>query len=263
VPRIAIGIEYEGTRYCGWQRQEHALSIQQVLEEAVSRVADEPVIVNVAGRTDAGVHAAGQVAHFDTAATRDPRSWLLGVNSNLPHDVSVSWAREVAPAFDARYSAVARTYEYLVLNRPARSALWAGRAWWLHGSLDVEAMRVASRCLIGEHDFSAFRAVLCQARSPMRRIEFLDIKRSGPFVRFTVRANAFLHHMVRNLVGSLIRVARGEVPPEWIHQVLVGRDRRAAGMTAPPAGLSLVRVHYPQSWDIPPPDQWPAGDGDL
>lgn len=251
--RLAIGIEYDGTRYCGWQRQDHALSVQAVLEEALSRVADEPVAVGAAGRTDAGVHARGQVAHFDTAAIREPRAWLLGTNSNLPPDVSIGWVVPVAEDFDARYSAVARTYEYLILNRTARSALHRHRAWWVHGPLDVGAMQAAAPLVLGEHDFTSFRAAQCQARSPRRDLQRLDVERDGGFIRVTCRANAFLHHMVRNLVGSLVRIGRGEERPDWLREVLERRDRRAAGMTAAACGLYLARVDYPAACGIPGP----------
>jgi tRNA pseudouridine38-40 synthase len=260
MPRLAIGIEYDGTGYCGWQRQDHALSIQQVVEEALSRVADATVAVNAAGRTDAGVHARGQVAHFDTDAERAPRAWLLGTNSNLPPDVSVSWVATVADDFDARYSAVARTYEYLILNRAARSALHHHRAWWVHGALDVAAMQAAAPLVLGEHDFSAFRAAQCQARSPRRDLQLLEVRREGAFIRVTCRANAFLHHMVRNLVGSLVRIGRGEERPGWLREVLEGRDRRAAGMTAAACGLYLARVHYPAACGLPAPGEAPAHD---
>lgn len=253
MPRLAIGIEYDGTRYCGWQRQEHAPSVQAQLEAALSRVADEAITANAAGRTDAGVHALGQVAHFDTVAERPPRAWLLGTNSNLPPDVSVSWVVPVAADFDARYSAIARTYEYLILNAAARSALHHHRAWWLHGELDVAAMQAAAPLVLGEHDFTAFRAAQCQARSPRRDLQMLEVRREGPFIRVSCRANAFLHHMVRNLVGSLVRIGRGEERPEWLRQVLEGRDRRAAGMTAAACGLYLARVHYPEACGIPAP----------
>lgn len=253
MPRLAIGIEYDGTRYCGWQRQEHATSVQALVEAALSRVAGEAVTANAAGRTDAGVHALGQVAHFDTAAVRPPRAWLLGTNSNLPPDVSVAWVVPVTADFDARYSAVARTYEYLILNSAARSALHHHRAWWLHGELDVAAMQAAAPLVLGEHDFSAFRAAQCQARSPRRDLQRLDVRRQGPFIRVSCRANAFLHHMVRNLVGSLVRIGRGEERPDWLREVLEGRDRRAAGMTASACGLYLARVHYPEACGIPAP----------
>jgi tRNA pseudouridine38-40 synthase len=261
MPRLAIGLEYDGTEFCGWQRQDHARSIQAAVEAAVSRVADEPVGVAAAGRTDAGVHAAGQVAHFDTRAVREPRSWVLGVNSNLPPAISVSWAQVVPGDFDARYSAVARTYRYLILNQPARSALHHHRAWWLFGRLDVAAMQAAAPLLLGEHDFSAFRAAQCQARTPMRELQRLDVRRAGAFIVIECRANAFLHHMVRNIVGSLVRIGRNEAAPEWLRGVLESRDRRAAGMTAAAAGLYLTRVHYREAYAIPRPQApWP---GDL
>ena len=249
--RLAIGIEYDGRRYCGWQRQDHALSVQQLVEDAASRVADQSVGVNAAGRTDAGVHALGQVAHFDTVARREERSWLLGINSNLPPDISIGWVREMSSDFDARYSAEARTYRYVVLNRSARSALWAERAWWLHGRLDVDAMRAAAAPLLGEHDFSAFRAAQCQARSPQRDLQLLDIEERAPFICFTAKANAFLHHMVRNLVGSLVKVGRGEEDPAWLLGVLQGRDRQRAGATAPACGLYFMRAHYPSRFAVP------------
>jgi tRNA pseudouridine38-40 synthase len=251
--RLAIGLEYDGTCFSGWQRQAHAASVQAAVEQAISRVADEPVSVSAAGRTDAGVHALGQVAHFDTAARRDERSWLLAANSNLAPAINVSWVRHTDPAFDARYSATARTYCYLVLNRAARSALMRDRVWWLRGTLDLAAMQAAAALVLGRHDFSAFRAGECQARTTTRDLQMLDLRRAGAFVVVTCRANAFLHHMVRNLVGSLVRVGRGEEEPGWLRAVLDGRDRRAAGMTAPAHGLYLARVHYPGHFGIPAP----------
>lgn len=260
MPRLAIGLEYDGTRFCGWQRQGHASSIQAAVEGAFSRVADAPLTIHAAGRTDAGVHALGQVAHFDTDAVRDARSWLLGANSNLDPEISVSWVREVDPAFDARRSAIARTYSYLILNRPARSALAHRRAWWVHAPLDVAAMQAAADLVLGEHDFSAFRAAECQARTAIRDLQQLSLRRAGAFVLVTCRANAFLHHMVRNLVGSLARVGRGEEQPQWLRAVLDGGDRRAAGMTAPAHGLYLARVHYPERFGIPAPQLFLPGD---
>jgi len=261
MPRLAIGIEYDGTPFSGWQRQQHAASIQEAVERALSGVADDSVSVSSAGRTDAGVHATGQVAHFDTSARRDLRSWLLGANSNLPREIGLTWVREVSSSFDARYSAQARTYHYLVLNRKVRSALHRDRAWWVAADLDVAAMRSAAGLLIGEHDFSAFRAAQCQAKSPKRDLQRLQLLSSGPFLIIECRANAFLHHMVRNIVGSLVRVGRGEAVPGWIGEVLESRDRRAAGMTAPACGLYLTHVHYPPALGLPGPGLfWP---GDL
>jgi tRNA pseudouridine38-40 synthase len=260
MPRLAIGIEYDGTRFCGWQRQDHGLSIQAAVEDAFSRVAAEPLNVGSAGRTDAGVHATGQVAHFDTNARRELRSWLLGANSNLPTDVSVTWVQEMPASFNARYSAFARTYHYLILNQAVRSALQRDRAWWVHGDLDLAAMQAATPPMLGEHDFSAFRAAQCQARSPVRDLQALDVRRSGPFILVECRANAFLHHMVRNIVGSLVRIGRGEAPPDWLRSVLDSRDRRAAGMTAAACGLYLTRVHYPAEFNIPEPRPFQPGD---
>jgi tRNA pseudouridine38-40 synthase len=260
MPRLAIGLEYDGTRFCGWQSQDHGLSVEAAVEQAFSRVADEAVSVSAAGRTDAGVHAVGQVAHFDTSARRTTRSWILGANSNLPPDVSVHWVQEVAAAFDARYSALARTYHYLILNGGVRSALRRDRGWWVYEDLDLSAMQAAARLLLGEHDFSAFRAAQCQSRSPVRELQRLDLVRAGRLVVVACRANAFLHHMVRNIVGSLVQIGRGDERPEWLRAVLDGRDRRAAAMTAPARGLYLTRVHYPADWAIPEPEPFEAGD---
>lgn len=260
MPRLAIGIEYVGTAFCGWQRQAHARSIQSAVEAAVSRVADEPVTVAAAGRTDAGVHACGQVGHFDTQALRSDRAWLLGINSNLPPDVSIAWVRPVVPTFHARYSAVARTYCYLIFNRNARSPLRHERAWWMRGSLDLGAMQAAASQILGEHDFSAFRAAQCQAKSPRRQLQLLELRRQGSLVIVECRANAFLHHMVRNIVGSLVRIGRGEAPPGWLREVLESRDRRLGGMTAEPGGLYLTQVHYPPEHGIPEPERFGPGD---
>jgi tRNA pseudouridine38-40 synthase len=261
MPRLAIGLEYDGTPFCGWQRQDHARSIQAEVEAALSKVADAPVTVGAAGRTDAGVHALGQVAHFDSDAVREDRAWLFGANSILPPQISLTWVRPVPDGFDARYSARARTYHYLILNRPARSALRTNRALWVRAPLDVAAMQAATPALLGEHDFSAFRAAECQARSPVRQMQKLEVRRAGPGIVVECRANAFLHHMVRNIVGSLLRIGRGEAPPAWLGEVLAGRDRRAAGMTAAAMGLYLSRVHYPDELGIPVPD--PPRPGDL
>jgi len=260
MPRLAIGLEYDGTRFRGWQRQGHGPSVEAAVEEALSHVADEPVKVAAAGRTDAGVHALGQVAHFDTSAHRTARSWLLGANSKLPPDVNARWVQEVATTFDARYSAIARTYHYLILNEATRSALRRDRSWWVHGNLDLMAMQAAAQPIVGEHDFSAFRAAQCQSRSPVRELQRLDLWRSGPFVVVACRANAFLHHMVRNIVGSLVQIGRGDERPEWLGSILEGRDRRAAGMTAPGCGLYLTHVHYPTDCAIRDPEPFRPGD---
>jgi tRNA pseudouridine38-40 synthase len=253
VPRIAVGVEYDGSAYAGWQTQPAAPSVQQAAEAALARIAAAPVALVCAGRTDAGVHALGQVAHFDTEAVRSMRSWVLGANSELPPDVSLRFAQPVPGHFHARYSAEARTYRYLILNRNARSALHARRATWVHRELDTARMQEAAGALIGEHDFSAFRAAECQARSPVRRLERLAVARHGDWVLIEATANAFLHHMVRNIAGLLIAVGKGDASPAWAAEVLAGRDRTRAAATAPAAGLYLVAVRYPPVFDLPVP----------
>jgi tRNA pseudouridine38-40 synthase len=237
MPRIAVGLEYDGSAYAGWQSQPSAPSVQHECEQALARIAAAPVALVCAGRTDAGVHALGQVAHFDTEAVRAMRSWVLGANSELPADISLSFAQLVPAHFHARYSAEARTYRYLILNRSARSALWARRAAFVHRPLETHRMAEAAAHLIGEHDFSAFRAAECQAKSPVRRLQRLDVSRAGDLVIIEATANAFLHHMVRNLAGLLIAVGKGDAEPAWAAQVLAGRDRTRSAATAPAAGL--------------------------
>ncbi len=251
MPRIALGLEYDGRRYAGWQAQAGLATIQGVTEAALARVADEPVSLTCAGRTDAGVHAVGQVAHFDTRARRSMRGWTLGANTNLPPDVSVAWAREVPESFHARYSAESRTYCYWIVNRGTRSALAAGRATLVHHPLDERRMAEAAALLIGEHDFSAFRAAECQSRSPVRRLDELAVERRGEWILVRATANAFLHHMVRNIAGLLIAVGRGRAEPHWAREVLESRDRTRGAPTAPPDGLYLRRVRYPDSFGLP------------
>ena len=251
--RLAVGIEYAGTRYAGWQRQTDAASVQVTVEAALSEVAAAPVAVTCAGRTDAGVHALGQVAHFDTDAVRSRRSWLLGANTNLPPDVALTFVAPVADSFHARYSALARRYRYLILNRGSRSPLFAERALWRHAPLDAERMHEALQVLCGEHDFSAFRAAECQSQSPVRRLQHISVRRAGEFIVLEVTANAFLHHMVRNIVGSALAVGEGARPVAWLGELLASRDRRQAGPTAPAAGLCLVQVDYPAADGVPPP----------
>jgi len=248
--RIACAVEYDGAGYSGWQRQEHARSVQESVEKALSFVADHPVDVSCAGRTDAGVHATRQVIHFDTAAPRSERSWLLGANANLPDDVRITCVQPVDDGFHARFSARARSYRYVILNSDVPSALLRRRVTWEHRPLDVAAMRRAARCLIGEHDFSSFRAVACQAKSPVRTIHRLALARSGQLVYLDVQANAFLHHMVRNIAGVLISVGRGDRPAGWVEEVLHHRDRTRGGITAPADGLYLVGVAYPPTFGL-------------
>jgi tRNA pseudouridine38-40 synthase len=251
VRRIAVGIEYDGRDYCGWQAQATARNVQRVLEQALGRVADEPVLLTSAGRTDAGVHARAQVAHFDTLARRRAGAWVLGANACLPRDVSLRWACGVADHFHARYSALARTYRYLILNRSARSALADGRALLVHRPLDVKAMNEAAGALIGEHDFSAFRSSECQARSPIRELRSLQVERSGDWVSIEVTANAFLHHMVRNIVGLLLAIGMRRLGPEQARVQLESRDRAAGAPTAAAHGLYLWRVDYPPQFGLP------------
>ena len=252
--RLALGIEYDGTDYVGWQRQRTGIGVQQPVEEAIASVANEPVEAVCAGRTDAGVHATGQVVHFDTTAARSTRGWLLGVNSNLPPDVNATWASVVDEAFHARFSADSRTYCYLILNRLVRSSLYRHRAWWVHEPLDERAMQVGGDLLLGEHDFSAFRAAGCQASTPHRLLTKLDVVRRDQWISITVTANAFLQHMVRNITGTLVAIGRGEESPAWAGKVLASRDRKAGGMAAPAHGLTLVAVGYPDRYELPCPN---------
>ena len=252
MPRIAVALEYDGAQFAGWQTQQPGVSsVQQAAEEAFSRVAGAPVSLICAGRTDAGVHALGQIAHFDTDALRAERGWVLGANANLPDSISVRWARTVPAHFHARYSAEARTYRYFVLNRLGRSALAAGRATLIYRLLDVERMAAAAALLLGEHDFSAFRAAGCQARSAVRRLSVLQVERFGDRVIIEATANAFLHHMVRNLVGLLLDVGVGKAPPAWAAEVLASKDRTCSSPTAPAQGLYFWKVRYPQAFGLP------------
>lgn len=251
--RIAIGIEYDGTAYNGWQRQRTGLGVQACLEDALSDVADERIEVTCAGRTDTGVHASGQVGHFDTQSDRSERGWLLGANSNLPDDVNVTWVKPVADDFHARFSATARSYKYVILNRLVRSALYRRRAWWVYQPLDHQRMHEAAQILAGEHDFSSFRAAGCQASGPVREVQSISVRRDGDWIVLEVTANAFLQHMVRNITGTLVAIGSGEEEVDWITELLEQRDRTRGGVAAPPHGLTLVRVDYPDEFAIPPP----------
>jgi tRNA pseudouridine38-40 synthase len=249
--RLALGIEYDGTGYVGWQRQNNGTGVQKVVEDAIAGVANEVVEIVCAGRTDTGVHAAGQVVHFDTSADRSTRGWLLGINSNLPPDVNVTWASVVDDDFHARFSAESRTYTYLILNRLARSSLYRERAWWVHEPLDEQAMQAGGDMLLGKHDFSAFRAAGCQASSPLRSLSLLSVERRDCWIVITVTANAFLQHMVRNITGTLVAIGRGAKAPKWAGAVLESLDRKEGGMAAPAAGLTLQSVRYPERFDLP------------
>lgn len=257
--RYALGVEYDGTDFHGWQFQDGVRTVQGCLEQALSRVADHPIRVHCAGRTDSGVHATGQIVHFDTQALRSERSWVLGTKVNLPSDVSVNWARLMPDAFHARYSAIGRQYRYLIVTRATRPAIQRNLAVWSHRPLDVSCMHEAGQALVGTHDFSSYRAQQCQAKSPVRTLTRLQVSRHGDQVVIELSADAFLHHMVRNIAGVLIAIGRGDQPVGWAGQVLDYRDRSLGGVTAPPQGLYLVRVTYPDTYDLPRSDFPPLG----
>ncbi|MDP1593385.1 MAG: tRNA pseudouridine(38-40) synthase TruA [Gallionella sp.] len=249
--RIALGVEYDGRPYCGWQSQAEGQTVQDAMQAALSQIAGAPISVIAAGRTDTGVHALEQVIHFDTQAERPLTAWVRGANALLPDSIAVRWAHLVPDEFHARFSAHGRSYRYLLINRPVRPAIQAGKAGWFYAPLDVAAMQAAAQCLLGEHDFSAFRASQCQAKSPVKTLNKLDIYLDGEMLVFDVSANAFLHHMVRNLVGCLVYVGKGKYSPEWLAGVLESRERRLAAPTFSPDGLYLRRIQYDAKWGLP------------
>lgn len=249
--RIAAIVEYDGSDFSGWQWQDDAPSVQQAVESALSQVANAPIRVTTAGRTDAGVHASAQVIHFDTNALRSDYSWIRGANSNLPDSVALLWAGEIDPGFHARFAATGRQYCYVILNRSVRPTYLAKRVTHEYRPLDVERMQAAALHLFGTHDFSSFRAVQCQAKSPVRTLRELNVTRQGDFIVIKADANAFLHHMVRNLAGVLMEIGAGEKEPDWALEVLNARDRTLGGVTASPAGLYLTAVEYPEHFNIP------------
>ncbi len=249
--RIALGLEYDGAAFCGWQSQPGGCGVQDHLERALSQFADVTVALTAAGRTDTGVHAAAQVAHFDTDALRDEHAWVRGPNSLLDPNVRVLWAQGVPDAFHARYSALSRTYRYLLLDDPVAPASLRGRVGWFHRPLDAPLMAEAAAALVGEHDFSAFRDAQCQAKSPVRTVHEALVARRGNLVVFTFRANAFLHHMVRNLVGALVYVGAGRQAPAWPAELLAGRDRTRAAPTFMPDGLYLSAIEYDPAFLLP------------
>ena len=251
VMRFALGVEYDGSHYSGWQIQPDMPSVQAALQAALSEITGEHVATTAAGRTDAGVHALEQVVHFDSMAKRPLSAWVRGVNALLPKDIAVLWAHPVPDEFHARFSAQARSYRYVLVNRPVRSALQHGKAGWFYAPLDIDAMRVAAGQLLGEHDFSAFRAAECQAKTPVKNLARLDIHRHDDIIIFELAANAFLHHMVRNIVGCLVYVGKGKHPPAWLREVLQGRDRKFAAPTFMPDGLYLKQISYDPKWGLP------------
>jgi len=254
--RLALGLQYDGSAFHGWQTQADRHTVQDVVEQALAQIAGGPVPTVCAGRTDAGVHATYQVVHVDPPAARPLNAWVRGVNSHLPPAAAVRWAVEVPATFHARFGATARRYDYWLLNDPVRSPLLAGRTGWLARPLQVQPMREAAALLLGRHDFSAFRSAECQAASPVRELRELAIEQFGNLVRFRLLANAFLHHMVRNLVGTLVYVGLGRQPPQWAGELLQGRDRRAAAPTFAAAGLYLSAVEYDPAFGLPaPPDE--------
>lgn len=249
--RVALGLEYDGSAFCGWQTQPSRCGVQDRLEAALALIAGDLVETVCAGRTDAGVHALEQIVHFDTGAHRPCSAWVRGVNASLPAGIAVIWAHEADDEFHARYSARRRHYRYVLLNHAVRPAAAHGRVGWFHMPLDVERMRQAASLLTGQHDFSAFRSSQCQARSPVRELEPISIERRGAYVVFDFSANAFLHHMVRNLVGTLVFVGKGKHPPGWAGDVLRNRDRSQAAPTFDASGLYLARVEYDARWRLP------------
>jgi tRNA pseudouridine38-40 synthase len=253
--RVAVGIEYDGSGFAGWQSQPQGNTVQDAVERALAKIAGVPVRVTCAGRTDAGVHALAQVAHFDVDVRRPATAWVRGVNTYLPPAVAVRWSRQVAADFHARFAARSRSYRYVLLNRPVRPALMNGRVGWFHHPLDVDRMRAAAACLLGEHDFTSFRAMECQAKSPVKVMQHVAIERDGDEIVFEFRASAFLHHMVRNLVGSLVFVGKGVRPAEWLADLLAARNRSLAAPTFDPAGLYFAGVEYDPMWELPEPER--------
>ena len=250
--RIALGIEYNGSQFNGYQSQAAGTrTVQDELEKALSKVADKPVRLTCAGRTDTGVHATGQVVHFDTDVSRELKAWMLGGNTNSPRDISIHWVREVSDDFSARFSAISRSYRYILFNRKVRSAVFQHNVSWAFEPLDEKRMHDAAQMLLGEHDFSAFRSSQCQAKHAVREMQAISVIREGDYVILDIKANAFLHHMVRNIVGTLMKIGTGEQAVEWMAQVLNGRDRKKAGMTAQAAGLYLINVEYPPEHGLP------------
>jgi tRNA pseudouridine38-40 synthase len=250
--RFAIGIDYDGSNYRGWQTQQEGVpSVQLMLVNALSQIANHPIHLHAAGRTDAGVHASGMIAHFDTDAIRGHRSWLLGTNRLLPNDIAVRWIQPVTDDFHARFKAVARRYRYVIFNSPQRSSVLAGKVTWHYHALNVERMKLAAQYLVGVHDFTSFRAVGCQARNPVRNVHFLNISQCGSLIILDIQADGFLHHMVRNIAGVLMAIGQGKAEPEWVQKILLARDRTQGGVTASGEGLYFADALYPTEFVLP------------
>ncbi|MBB1440295.1 tRNA pseudouridine(38-40) synthase TruA [Shewanella sp. SG41-4] len=249
--RVALGVEYDGSGFCGWQRQLEVDSVQAQVEKALSYVANEPITVLCAGRTDTGVHGTGQVVHFDTDVQRPMTAWTQGVNANLPDSVAIRWAKEVDDSFHARYSATARRYRYVIYNHKLRPGILSAGVSHYHGDIDETLMHQAAQLFVGEHDFTSFRALHCQSKTPFRNVHQVNVTRQGMYVMVDIQANAFLHHMVRNIVGSLLQIGLGNQPKEWITELFALKNRKLAAPTAKPNGLYLVDVTYPEQYQLP------------
>lgn len=256
--RIALGVEYDGSSFHGWQIQDGVRTVQESLEQALGKVANHPVRVHCAGRTDTGVHATGQVVHFESDAVRSMRAWVFGGNVNMPHDVNILWAKAMSNDFHARFSAVGRHYRYVILNRMSRSALQRDRMVWCHYPLEERLMHEAGQHLVGTHDFSSYRALGCQAKSPIKTVHKLRVTRQDDQVSIEIHAHAFLHHMVRNIAGVLMTIGRKEQSPVWAKEVLSFRDRALGGVTARPQGLYLTKVDYPDEFEVPTDEAFPT-----
>jgi len=256
--RVALGVEYNGTQFSGWQVQPNQRTVQGCLTEAIRFVANQDIKIVAAGRTDSGVHALQQVVHFDADAQREQRNWILGLNTHLPSDVNVVWAQAVDMDFSARFSAVSRRYRYLILNRVSRSAVHHNKMWWHFQPLDIDLMQAAADMLVGHHDFSAFRAKECQAHNPVKTMEAINVTRQGDCIAIDVKAQSFLHHMVRNIVGVLVPIGEGKKPVSWALDVLESKDRAQGGVTSPPEGLYFVDVQYPEKYTLPTVSTFPV-----
>lgn len=249
--RIALGLEYDGSRYHGWQRQPNLHTVQGEVEKSLAKIIGKDITIQCAGRTDTGVHAAGQVIHFDCEVNRALKAFVFGLNSQLPKDISIKWSKEVPDDFHVRYSAIKRQYRYMIYNHPIRPAHLRSYITWYYRPLDHEMMQEAANDLIGEHDFSSFRSTECQSKSPIRHVESISIERKGDIIFFDIVANAFLHHMVRNIAGVLMAVASSRKPVEWVAELLEHKNRAMGAETAPPYGLYLTKVMYPDEFDLP------------